>query len=153
MPLDLPFPFTLPRLFRSPAISNFFSFPLNLEESLHSYCHLQEPSLAHKICCDKILFSHTQRGYQFLFLDYFMIFRFFKCYFTFLLIFTKIILLLLFYYIFFVMKIVFIFSCSGMFRDVPACPGTFRNVPESSMFRVLSTAAKKDVLQRNLFII
>ena len=27
MPLDLPFPFTLPRLFRSPTISNFFHFP------------------------------------------------------------------------------------------------------------------------------
>ena len=33
MPLDLPFPFTLPRLFRSPAISNFFSFPLGLGNS------------------------------------------------------------------------------------------------------------------------
>ena len=33
MPFDLPFPFTLPRLFRSPAISNFFSFPLGLRNS------------------------------------------------------------------------------------------------------------------------
>ena len=33
MPLDLPFPSTLPRLFRSPAISNFFSFPLGLRNS------------------------------------------------------------------------------------------------------------------------
>ena len=33
MPLDLPFPFTLPRLFRSPAISNFFSFPQGLRNS------------------------------------------------------------------------------------------------------------------------
>ena len=24
------------------------------------------------------------------------------------------------------MKIIFIFSCSGMFRDVPACSGMFR---------------------------
>ena len=40
-----------------------------------------------------------------------------------------------------------------MFRDVPGCSGMSRHVPESSMFRVLSTAAKKDVLQRNLFII
>ena len=31
MPLDLPFPFTLPRLFRSPAISNFFHFPWDFE--------------------------------------------------------------------------------------------------------------------------
>ena len=27
------------------------------------------------------------------------------------------------------MKITFIFSCSGMFRDVPGCSGMFRNVP------------------------
>ena len=33
MPLDLPFPFTLPRLFRRPAISNFFPFPLGLRNS------------------------------------------------------------------------------------------------------------------------
>ena len=43
---------------------------------------------------------------------------------------TRIILLLFFYLInFFFMKIVFVFSCSGMFRDVPEC----------SVFRVLST--------------
>ena len=86
-----------------------------------------------KICCDRILFSHTQRGYQFLFLDYFIIFRFFCCYFTLLLIFTKIILLFIFYYYyFFSMKIIFIFSCSGMFR-------MFRNVPCSGFYRRLLT--------------
>ena len=49
-------------------------------------------------------------------------------------------LLLSFFLInFFFMKITFIFSCSGMFRDVPGCSGMFPNVPECSMFRVLST--------------
>ena len=39
-------------------------------------------------------------------------------------------LLLSFYLInFFFMKITFIFSCSGMFRDVPGCSGMFR-VPD-----------------------
>ena len=33
MPLDLLFTFRLPRLFRSPAISNFFPFPLGLQNS------------------------------------------------------------------------------------------------------------------------
>ena len=34
------------------------------------------------------------------------------------------------------MKFIFIFSCSGMFRDVPGCSGMFRDVPEcSGMFR------------------
>ena len=40
------------------------------------------------------------------------------------------------------MKIIFIFACSGMFRDVPECSGMFRHVPECSMFRILSTASK-----------
>ena len=31
--MDLPFPFTLPRLFRNPAISTFFPFPLGLRNS------------------------------------------------------------------------------------------------------------------------
>ena len=63
------------------------------------------------------------------------------CYFTLLLIFIKIILLLLLLSLlfFFFMKIIFIFSCSGMFRDVPECSGMFRHVPRCSMFRVLST--------------
>ena len=50
------------------------------------------------------------------------------CYFTLLLIFIKIILLLSLFYLFIFMKIVVIFSCSGMFRDVPecsACSGMF----------------------------
>ena len=59
------------------------------------------------------------------------------CYFTLLLIFIKIILLLLFY-LFIFMKIIVIFSCSGMFRDVPECSGMFgifRNVPCSWFYR------------------
>ena len=100
---------------------------MNLEASLHSLLSFAWTLTCPKnlICCVKILFSHTQRGYQFLFIDYFIIFRFFFCYFTLLLIFTKIILLVLFYYIFFFIKIIFIFSCSGMFRNVPACSGMF----------------------------
>ena len=37
MPLDLPFPFTLPRLFRSPAILNFFPFPLGRNSGVRLY--------------------------------------------------------------------------------------------------------------------
>ena len=33
IPLDLPLSFTLPRLFRNPAISNFFPFPPGLRNS------------------------------------------------------------------------------------------------------------------------
>ena len=50
---------------------------------------------------------------------------FFSLLLFFLIFFTKIILLLLFYYIYFFMKIMFIFSCSGMFRNVP-CSGFYR---------------------------
>ena len=67
-------------------------------------------------------------GDEFLFLNHFFIFRFFFLFYVILLllIFTKTMLLLSFYLInFFFMKITFIFSCSGMFRDVPACYGMF----------------------------
>ena len=50
------------------------------------------------------------------------------CYFTLLLIFTKIVFLLLLLFFFF-MKIIFIFACSGMFRYVPACSRMF-HVPD-----------------------
>ena len=81
---------------------------------------------------DKILFSHTRTWYEFLFLHIFL-FR----HLTLFLIFTKNILLLLlllllfflFYLFFFFMESIFIFSCSGMFREVPEC----------SVFLVLST--------------
>ena len=33
------------------------------------------------------------------------------------------------------MKIIFIFSCSGMSRDVPECSGMFRNVSCSEFYR------------------
>ena len=57
------------------------------------------------------------------------------CYFTLLLTFIKIVLLLLLFlfYLFIFMKIIFILSCSGMFRNVPDC----------SMFQILSTPTKK----------
>ena len=35
------------------------------------------------------------------------------------------------------MKIIFIFSFSGMFRDVPGGSGMFQNIPECSVFRVI----------------
>ena len=89
---------------------------------------MHEPSLAQQslIGCDKILFSHTQRGYQFLFLNYFIIFRFFFLFFV------CLFLLLLFYYIFFHENYFYFFHvpvCSGMFRNVPACSGMF-HVPD-----------------------
>ena len=34
------------------------------------YCHLNGASLAQQIYCDKVLFSHTRRWYQFLFLSF-----------------------------------------------------------------------------------
>ena len=48
--------------------------------------------------------------------------------------FIIIIFYFLFYFIFF-MKIIFIFSCSGIFCDVPECFGMFRNVPCSGFYR------------------
>ena len=84
------------------------------------------PSLAQQIliCYDKILFCHTQRGYQFLFLDYYYYF------------FVVVILrLLIFYKNHFIIIILLYFFLENyfyffMFRGVPGCSG---------MFRVLST--------------
>ena len=92
---------------------------------------MHEPSLAQQIliCCDKILFSQAQRGYQFLFLDYFIIFRLFFWLFYVLINFYKNYFTIILSYFFFFMKNILIFPCSGMFRNVPGC----------SMFRVLST--------------
>ena len=46
IPLGLPFPFTLPRLFRNPANSTFFPFPLELRNSgVRLYVILHVPKL------------------------------------------------------------------------------------------------------------
>ena len=101
---------------------------MNLEANLHSLLSFAW-TLAPQIICDKILFSHTRRWYEFLFL-YFFLFRFFVIL-RYLLIFTKniiiviIIIIIIIILLFFFMKIIFIFSCSGMFRNVPACSGMF----------------------------
>ena len=64
----------------------------------------------------------------FFFLFFFIFLLYVMLFILFVLIFTKIISLLFYLFIFF-MKITFIFSCSGMFRNVPEC----------SVFLVLST--------------
>ena len=83
------------------------------------YCHLHEPSLAQQIYCDKILFSHTRRWYQSLFLSLF-IFRFY------------VILLLLKIY-------VYIFYSIFFFHETFFYFFMFRGVPECSVFLVLLT--------------
>ena len=119
---------------KNPLLATHFIIFWIQKQAFTHYWHLHGPSLAQQINCDKILFSHTRRWYKFLFLNYFFIFLFFSffvilCYFVIISFyknyFTIIILLLLFFF----MKIIFIFSCSGIFRDVPVC----------SVFRVLST--------------
>ena len=100
-----------------------------------------KPSLIAVICMDRHapnkLFATK---YCFLILGddssfFFLIISLFFVFFVILLllIFTKTMLLLSFYFInFFFIKIIFIFSCSGMFRNVPEC----------SVSRVLSTPLK-----------
>ena len=90
----------------------------------------------------KYCFLILREDTSFFFLIISLFFVFFFCYFTLLLIFTKIILSLFFFIFFFhenyfnfFMKIILIFSCSGMFRDVPECSGRFRNVPCSWFYR------------------
>ena len=76
--------------------------------------------------CFLIQFSFSISFFPFSFL--FFLF----CYFTLLLIFTKIILLLLLLFFFFFMKTL-------LFFHVPVCSGIFGSVPACSVFRVLST--------------
>ena len=109
-------------------LATHFNIYLNLEASLHSIITVIfiKPYSPNKLIATKYCFLILGDDNSFFFL-------FFFCYFTLLLIFTKIILFL----IFFSMKIIFIFSCSGMFRNVPGCSSMFRNVPAcSGMFRV-----------------
>ena len=103
-----------------------------------------KPSLITVICVD----PHSPKKwfatkYCFLILDEFLFLYFscfFFCYFVILLllIFTKTMLLLSFFF-----QLIFFFHENYfylfMFRDVPGCCGMFRNVPECSMFLVLST--------------
>ena len=109
-------------------LATHFNIYLNLEASLHSIISIIciNPYSPNKLIATKYCFLILGDDTSFFFLIFF-------CYFTLLLIFTKIILFL----IFFSMKIIFIFSCSGMFRNVPGCISMFRNVPAcSGMFRV-----------------
>ena len=86
---------------------------------LHRVSFLPILALCFLSCSEIILVSFSLFLYfSFLFLLFYVI-----------IIFYKIILLLLYYYNFFFMTIIFIFSCSGMFRNVPACSGMFR-VPD-----------------------
>ena len=97
---------------------------MNLEASLHSLLSfawtLTSPTNFNWLR-QNIVFSYPERipvSFSWLF----HYFSFFFCYFTFLLICTKIILLLLFYYFFYSWKLFLFFhvpGCSRMFRDVP----------------------------------
>ena len=100
------------------------------KQAFTHYCHLHEPSLAKQILivCDKILLFHTQRGYQFLFLDYFIIFLFFFLLFYVIINFYKNYFIIIILLYFFSLKLFLFFhvpECSGMFRHVP-CSGFYR---------------------------
>ena len=114
-------------------LSTHFNIYLNLEASLHSIITVIciNPYSPNKLIATKYCFLILGDDTSFFFLFSF----FFFCYFTLLLIFTKIILFLMF----FSMKIIFIFSCSAMFRDVPECSGMSRNVPCSWFYRRRNT--------------
>ena len=48
------------------------------------------------------------------------------------------------------MKIIFIFSCSGMFRNVPECSGMFRNTnPECARTTITDKSSWEGLVQLN----
>ena len=103
---------------RTPLLATHFNIFWIQKQAFTHYCRLHGPSLAQKVICDKILVSHT----LFLYFSFF-----FVCFcFCFSLLFYFIINVYKNYFInFFFMKIISIFSCSGMFRNVP-CSGFYR---------------------------
>ena len=114
---------------------------MNVEANLHSLLSFAW-TLTHptnfNLLRQNIVFSSYSERMPVSFSWLFHYFSFFLCYFTLLLIFTKIIFRLLFYYIFFSWKLFLFFhvpGCSGMFRDVPECSGMFQNVPCSGFYR------------------
>ena len=114
----------------SRAISIYFEFKskTSLITIICMDPHSPNKLIAKKYCF--LILLDEQIPVSFSWSDFLISFSFFLLFHVILLllIFTKIMLLslLLFYFIFFFMKIIFIFSCSGMFRDVPECSGMFR---------------------------
>ena len=116
---------------RTPLLATHFNIFWIQKQAFTHYCRLHGLSLAQKVICDKILVSHTLRWYEFLFL-YFSFF----CLFLFSLLFYFIINVYKNYFTnFFFMKIILIFSCSGMFRNVP-CSGFYRR-PTQRYFQLV----------------
>ena len=98
----------------------------NLEASLHSllsFAWTFTYSVAQQINCDKILFSHTRRWYQFqlsfisLFFVFFLLFYVNLCYFVIINFYKNYFIMNILFKFFLFTPITFIFSCSGMFRD------------------------------------
>ena len=58
----------------NPLLATHFNIFWIKKQAFTHDCHLNGPSLAQKIHCDKILFSHTRRWYRFLFLSFFLSF-------------------------------------------------------------------------------
>ena len=119
----------------NPLLATHFNIFWIYKQAFTHYCHLHEPSLDQQILivCDKILLSHTQRGYQFLFLDYFIIFNFFLLFYV----------IINFHKNYFIIIIILLYFFSWklfLFLHVPGCSEMFRDVPACSVFRVLSTA-------------
>ena len=104
-----------------------------------------DPHSPNKLFATKYCFPIL--GDEFLFLNHFFIFRVFffviLCYFVIINFYKNYFIIIILFNSFFFTKITLIFSCSGMFRDVPGCSGMFRNVPCSWFYRRPSRTAYK----------
>ena len=67
-------------------------------------------------------------SFSFGFLLFYVVINFYENYFI-------IFIIIIIFCFFFFMKIIFIFSCAGMFRNVPACSGFYRRPSRSSLKR------------------
>ena len=113
---------------------------------LHITVICMDPHSPNKLIATKCCFLILGDDTNFLFVNYFFVFRFFFC--LFLLIFTKIILFIWFFFFMKIMKIIFIFPCFGMLRYVPACSGFYRRPFHTPVDRIFSISSKLNIANK-----
>ena len=109
---------------------------------LHITVICMDPHSPNKLIATKCCFLKLGDDTNFLFVNYFFVFRFFFC--LFLLIFTKIILFIWFFFSWKLWKL-FFFS---MFRDAPVCSGFYRRPFHTHVDRIFSITSKLNIANK-----
>ena len=109
-----------------------------------------DPHSPNKLIATKCCFLKLGDDTNFLFVNYFFVFRFFL--FVFINFYKNyfIIIILFIWFFFFmkIMKIIFIFPCFGMLRYVPACSGFYRRPFHTHVDRIFSISSKLSIANK-----